>query len=391
MSEGLSVCPPSGYPLPTSGLDEEGGDVPTSSRVDRDERPRRPAQTHHGTCIEAALTIRAALERHRPELERDGSPAEVYERVRLRLDDLVLRSGESGGADDLQACSDSWVKLESELGLLQGPARDRLVRLLAARRPGNAGDALSEIHPGGGDNAHPDEQGLDPAALDTRIGSGEATDLFSLVSGGFLFRATRSGDGADGKLLLEQASLGAGFDSARRLDGTTLSRMEQALDGDFAGVRIHTGSAAAEMAGLYGAEAFTVQDHIFFAPGRFNPNDAEGQRLLAHELTHVLQKGRKNLDVRTAETEAIHAERSFGRAPPMETLNLSQPQPDFRLADGEGEGTATIVQTAKRSRSRGYEAGGKDELPDGEEFLEKVSDRVYALLMDELEQSFESR
>jgi hypothetical protein len=30
-------------------------------------------------------------------------------------------------------------------------------------------------------------------------------------------------------------------------------------------------------------------------------------------------------------------------------------------------------------------------MPDGEEFLEKVSGRVYELLLDELEQSFESR
>jgi hypothetical protein len=75
----------------------------------------------------------------------------------------------------------------------------------------------------------------------------------------------------------------------------------------------------------------------------------------------------------------------------METLNLSRPQPDFKLADGEGLGISTGIHTAKRTRSRGHEAGGKDEIPDGEEFLEKVSDRVYSLLMDELEQSFESR
>ena len=35
--------------------------------------------------------------------------------------------------------------------------------------------------------------------------------------------------------------------------------------------------------------------------------------------------------------------------------------------------------------------GAKDEVPDGDEFLEQVSGRVYDLLMDELEQSFESR
>jgi len=47
--------------------------------------------------------------------------------------------------------------------------------------------------------------------------------------------------------------------------------------------------------------------------------------------------------------------------------------------------------SARRTRSRGHEAGGKDELPDGEEFLEQISGRVYELLMEDLEHAFESR
>jgi hypothetical protein len=105
-----------------------------------------------------------------------------------------------------------------------------------------------------------------------------------------------------------------------------------------------------------------------------------------------MQKGRANLDVRTAESEALHSEHTFGYGnPQMETLNLSQPQADFRLGDGEGLGSASGVYTAKRNRSRGHEAGGKDTMPDGEEFLEQISTRVYELLMEELEHAFESR
>ncbi len=206
-----------------------------------------------------------------------------------------------------------------------------------------------------------------------------------------LFRAARDGDGTDGKLQPSRVRLGSPLDEPRRLDALTLSRMEQFLGGDFAGVRVHAGPGAAQITSRYAAEAVTVKDHIFFAPGKFSPGSAEGQKLLAHELTHVLQKGRKNLDVRTAEAEALHAEHSYGGAPAMETLNLSRPAPDFKLPDGEGVGTSDGIHTAKRTRSRGQDAGGKDELPDGEEFLEKVSGRVYELLMEELEQSFESR
>ncbi len=207
-----------------------------------------------------------------------------------------------------------------------------------------------------------------------------------------LFKASKNGDGIDGRLAPEKMRLGSNLDEPRRLDLMTMSRMEGFLGGDFAGVRIHTGPGAAHVTHRFAAEAVTVKDHIFFAPGRFNPSTIEGQRLLAHELTHVMQKGRPNLDVRTAESEALHSEHSFGYGnPQMETLNLSQPSPDFRLADGEGLGNSSGVHTAKRNRSRGHEAGGKDTLPDGEEFIEQISGRVYELLMEELEHAFESR
>ena len=212
-----------------------------------------------------------------------------------------------------------------------------------------------------------------------------------------LFKSAKNGDGIDGRLVPEKMRLGSQFDEPRRLDLMTMSRMEGFLGGDFAGVRIHTGPGAAQVTNRFAAEAVTVKDHIFFAPGRFNPSTTEGQRLLAHELTHVMQKGRPNLDVRTAESEALHSEHSYGYGKPgygqpqMETLNLSQPAPDFRLGDGEGLGNASGVHTAKRNRSKGHEAGGKDTLPDGEEFIEQISNRVYELLMEELEHAFESR
>jgi hypothetical protein len=105
-----------------------------------------------------------------------------------------------------------------------------------------------------------------------------------------------------------------------------------------------------------------------------------------------LQKGRSDLDVRTAEGEALRSEHTYGRPPSMETLNLRKPEPGFRIAaDGEGMGASSGIHTARRNRSRGHEVGAKDALPDGEEFLELISGRVYELLMEELEQAFESR
>jgi len=206
------------------------------------------------------------------------------------------------------------------------------------------------------------------------------------------YSASKTGTGIDGNLSPRRLRWGSVFDEPRRLDLGTLSRMEGFLGGDFSGVRIHTGPGAAEVTRRFNAEAVTVKDHIFFAPGRFSPSTVEGQKLIAHELTHVLQEGRKNLDVRTAETEALRSEHTYGPAPSMETLNLRKPEPGFRIAgEGEGMGASSGIHTARRNRSRGHEVGAKDTLPDGEEFLELVSGRVYELLMEELEQAFESR
>lgn len=64
------------------------------------------------------------------------------------------------------------------------------------------------------------------------------------------------------------------------------AKMEGALGHDFANVRVHSG----EEAGSIGAVAFTRGSHIHFAPGRYNPHSAAGQRLLGHELAHVVQQ-----------------------------------------------------------------------------------------------------
>lgn len=59
---------------------------------------------------------------------------------------------------------------------------------------------------------------------------------------------------------------------------------------DFSNVRIHTDAKAAETARSVNALAYTVGQNIVFATGQYQPATIAGQRLLAHELTHVLQQ-----------------------------------------------------------------------------------------------------
>jgi Domain of unknown function (DUF4157) len=69
--------------------------------------------------------------------------------------------------------------------------------------------------------------------------------------------------------------------------------MEQRFNYDFASVRIHAGEAADCSARDIGANAYTVGNHIAFAARQYSPNTKAGGRLLAHELTHVIQQSNR--------------------------------------------------------------------------------------------------
>ena len=78
--------------------------------------------------------------------------------------------------------------------------------------------------------------------------------------------------------------------AGRPLDAGARSFMESRFGHDFSRVRVHTDSRAAESARAVGAFAYTVGEDIVFAHGRYSPGTEAGRRLLAHEMTHVLQQ-----------------------------------------------------------------------------------------------------
>lgn len=73
------------------------------------------------------------------------------------------------------------------------------------------------------------------------------------------------------------------------LDPATCAFMEARLGYDFSQVRIHSDATAAKSAQDMNANAYTVGQDIVFGAGRFAPHTGEGQFLVAHELTHVMQ------------------------------------------------------------------------------------------------------
>ena len=77
----------------------------------------------------------------------------------------------------------------------------------------------------------------------------------------------------------------------RPLDPESRAFMEPRFGYDFSRVRLHSGTAAAESARALNAHAYTLGQDIVFGSGELAPATKEGARLLAHELTHVVQQG----------------------------------------------------------------------------------------------------
>lgn len=68
------------------------------------------------------------------------------------------------------------------------------------------------------------------------------------------------------------------------------SRMAARFGRTFSGVRVHADAEAGQLADGLGARAYAVGSSIVFGRGQYNPGSPDGQRLIAHELTHIAQQ-----------------------------------------------------------------------------------------------------
>jgi hypothetical protein len=89
------------------------------------------------------------------------------------------------------------------------------------------------------------------------------------------------------------------------LSGEDLERFEQVFDHDFGHVKIHTDGVAAEAARALNAYAFALGGDLYFGSGNFAPGTQKGDRLLAHELTHVVQHDENRLPAPSSGDEQV--------------------------------------------------------------------------------------
>jgi hypothetical protein len=96
--------------------------------------------------------------------------------------------------------------------------------------------------------------------------------------------------------------------SGRPLEPALQQDMGQRFGHDFSQVRVHIGATAEQSAQDVNANAYTVGNNIVFGTGQYAPETQQGRRLVAHELTHVIQQSGTNSNFANLQREEAESE-----------------------------------------------------------------------------------
>lgn len=206
-----------------------------------------------------------------------GEPHDKYEREADCVADQVMRMREPN-ADVVQRAPVEIQRMctECEGELQRHPIVVRQTPTVAQRKCSACEKAAQDKH---------DWSTVQRFAVDSEANDGEASsELESFVA----------------------ASHGVG----RPLSDSARAFFEPRFGQDFSHVRVHTGSRAAAASNDISARAFTTGSDIYFAPGQYRPGSDSGDRLLGHELTHVVQQQHESvatLQSQEPKSAALHS------------------------------------------------------------------------------------
>jgi hypothetical protein len=131
----------------------------------------------------------------------------------------------------------------------------------------------------------PDPQQTDPAAplheLASSVGNRAFSETVAREASGIL---------PSGQVHPEvQDTISSTRGGGSSLDTGVQDRFSDSL-GDLSDVRVHTDDTADRLNRSVSARAFATGTDMYFAKGEYNPGSASGDRLIAHELAHVVQQ-----------------------------------------------------------------------------------------------------
>jgi outer membrane protein OmpA-like peptidoglycan-associated protein len=126
------------------------------------------------------------------------------------------------------------------------------------------------------------------------------------------------------------------------LDKETRAFFEPRFGQDFSKVRVHTNEKAAESADASHALAYTLGHDVVFANGRYAPETASGQKLLAHELAHVAQQQRGGTST-NVEGRAWDVARRVSVGQHLTPAVIGGTAPGFYAADADSVGQLNVL------------------------------------------------
>lgn len=126
--------------------------------------------------------------------------------------------------------------------------------------------------------------------------------------------------------------------------------MSNAFGTDFSGVRVHTDANAVQMNRSLNARAFTHGSNIYFNKGEYSPGTSKGTRLLAHELTHVVQQG--TIQKNTKKNHLQKQESQEDQTTKREEYERIRPNPPVgTVGSASSSGQASSVEVEEKTIS----------------------------------------
>jgi hypothetical protein len=253
--------------------------------------------------------------------------------------------GETAGLDDrCEDCREE--RLTGQMNALQpklhiGPADDEYERQAdrvadsVMRMPvaGGAGFSIEKISPLVQRQAEEDDEELQAKFLHRQVEEEEGDEEETLQMQAIqrqvidedeeVVQRKRAPDTGHGQA---QRIAGVGVSGGQPLPTSVRGFFEPRFGFDFSRVRVYTSADAAASARAVGAKAYTIGRNVVFGAGRWAPETAAGARLLAHELTHVVQQG----------AAGPHAAQRIQREPAAEAAANAAPRAPYYIAFTHG-------------------------------------------------------
>ena len=175
-------------------------------------------------------------------------------------------------------------------------------------------------------------------------------------------------------------------ESGAPLDRSTRAFFERRLGHDFSRVRVHAGSTASASAAAINAQAYTVGRDVVFGAGYYRPSSPEGRRLLAHELTHVVQQARGAGQSGQVQASSISPERRMRIGPENDELEREAESVAAGVSGNGGVMASGVseqrIQRAPVGPRRPPAIVGLDESGPNADLTGKTEDSLYACMKD---------